>query len=297
MNIQQHELASIIDQYAVVEGLNQTIIPQVSLLKISTPDIPVPCIYQPCICFIAQGQKQVMLENHHYRYSPSEYLIISVELPLMSQILKASESEPYLMLKIDIDLQQLSELLILIGHPADLNKKTQRGIFVGKSDAAMADSVLRLARLLSTPDDIPVLAGQTMREIYYRLLQSDYGAMVAQTALKGSHMQNISLAIQKIKSEFETHISIDKLAGLSGMSISSFHAHFKAVTAMSPLQFQKSIRLIEARNLMLVNELDAASTAYKVGYESPSQFNREYARMFGKPPMQDISNLLSNQGK
>ncbi|MBL1419596.1 MAG: AraC family transcriptional regulator [Alphaproteobacteria bacterium] len=297
MNNQQPELVQIIVNHASNEGLNQTIIPQVSLLKISAPEIPVPSIYQPCICFIAQGQKQVTLDNQNYNYRPAEYLIISVDLPLMSQVTKASKDAPYLMLKIDIDLQQLAELLILTGHPADLTKKTQRGIFVGKSDQFMNDSVLRLANLLNTPEDIPILATQTMREIYYRLLQSDYGAILAQTALKGSHMQRISTAIQKIKTEFQTHISIDKLAELSGMSISSFHAHFKSVTSMSPLQFQKSIRLIEARNLMVIHEMDATSTAYKVGYESPSQFNREYARMFGKPPMQDIRNLRLNQGE
>lgn len=148
---------------------------------------------------------------------------------------------------------------------------------------------MRLAQLLDAPDDIPALASQTMREIYYRLLQSDYGAIMAQTALKGSHMQRISTAIQKIKNEFQNHLSVNKLADLSGMSVSSFHAHFKSVTGMSPLQFQKSIRLIEARNLMLTLKLDVASAAYKVGYESPSQFSREYARMFGKPPMQDVN--------
>lgn len=290
-NQQQQEFTHLIDKHSTAEGMIQTIIPNASLLRISTTDIPVPKIYQPSLCFIAQGQKQVLLNDETYIYSPTEYLIISVELPLMSQILKASKDHPYLLLKIDIDLQQLSELLIHIGHPSEMNNKTNRGLFVGKTDETLGDCLVRLARLLDTPKDVPILASQTIREIYYRLLCSDYGATMAQIALKGSHMQRISAAIQKIKTEFQTHIRIDELAELSGMSLSSFHAHFKSVTAMSPLQFQKSIRLIEARNIMLSNEMDVASTAYKVGYESPSQFNREYARMFGKPPMQDIISL------
>lgn len=295
-NQQQQEFTRIIDRHSTAEGMTQTIIPDVSLLRISATDMPVPKIYQPSLCFIAQGQKQVLLDEEIYTYSPTEYLIISVELPLISQILKASKDQPYLLLKINIDLQQLSELLIHIGHPSDMNNKTNRGLFVGNIDIVLGDSLVRLARLLDTPEDAPILASQTIREIYYRLLTSNYGATLAQIALKGSHMQRISAAIQKIKNEFQNHIRIDELAELSGMSLSSFHAHFKSVTAMSPLQFQKSIRLIEARNLMLVSQLDTASTAYKVGYESPSQFNREYARMFGKPPMQDINSLRVKQG-
>lgn len=285
----QKELSSIIGKYSILDGETASAIPGVSLFKASSVATALPSVYNPCLCIIAQGHKEVMLNKEIYRYGPSQYLIVSVDLPMMNQITSASEHEPYLLLKIDIDLQQLSELLIHIGHPARTSAATERGLFVGNVDQAMGDSILRLARLLDTPEDIPILAAQTIREIFYRILRSDYGDTVAQIALRGSHMQRIAAAIQKIKSSFHEAICVDDLAALAGMSISSFHAHFKSVTAMSPLQFQKSLKLMEARNLMITKDMDAARSAYEVGYESPSQFSREYARMFGNPPARDIS--------
>lgn len=286
--IQQKEFTSLIDKYSSSEGLNETDLPGVSLFRASSTEMPVPDVYEPSLCFIAQGYKQVMLDKEIYRYGPSQYLIVSVDLSIVSQIMKVSKDNPYLLLIIDIDLQQLAELLLHTGHSIPFRDKTYRGLFVGRVDEEIGDCVLRLTRLLGgTPEDIAVLAAQTMREIYYRLLSSDYGEPLAQIALKGSHMQRIASAIRKIKTDYQQHISVDELAQLAGMSVSSFHAHFKSVTAMSPLQFQKSIRLIKARNLMVADEMDATSTAYHVGYESPSQFNREYARMFGNPPRRD----------
>lgn len=229
-----------------------------------------------------------MLDKEFYHYDASEYLIVSVDLPVIAQITEASKDQPYFVIKIDIDLQQLSELLVHTGLPPRRNSANKRGLFVGKLDDSISECILRLAKLLDKPQDIPILATQTMRELYYRLLTSDDGDTVAQIALEGSHMQRIASALQKIKNEFQQKINIEELAELVGMSLSSFHAHFKSVTAMSPLQYQKSLRLMEARNLMIVNAMDAASSAYQVGYESSSQFNREYARMFGNPPGRDI---------
>lgn len=292
MDEKQHkELAILINRYSNREGENETLIPGVALFKAITTDTSLPGVYNPSLCFIAQGHKQVMLGNEIYHYGPSEYLTVSVDLPLIGQITEATKDKPYLVIKIDISLQQLSELLTHIGYPTPTKTKTKRGIFIGKSDEKMRGSVLRLAQLLETPEDIPVLAPQIIREILYRVLRSEHGDMVAQITLTGSHMQRISCAIQKIKSNYDELLSVDALAALTGMSVSSFHAHFKSVTAMSPLQFQKSLRLMEARNLMVTDGIDAASTAYRVGYESPSQFSREYARMFGNPPGRDISLL------
>lgn len=284
---QGKELISIIDRYSRKDGENETAIPGVSLFRASSTDAALPSVYSPCLCIIAQGHKQVMLDKEIYQYGPSQYLMVSVDLPLMNRIIKASKDAPYLLLKIDINLQQLSELLIHIDHQAR-SSRTERGVFVGDVDETMGDSILRLARLLDTPDDIPVLATQTLREVFYRVLRKDGGDLMAKVALKGSHMQRIASAIQKIKSDLHSAIAIEELAALAGMSLSSFHEHFKTATAMSPLQFQKSLRLIEARSLMISRDLDAAGAAYQVGYESPSQFSREYARMFGAPPGRDI---------
>lgn len=153
------------------------------------------------------------------------------------------------------------------------------------------DSILRLLRLLDEPEDIPMLSSQLTREILYRVLRSDYGHLLAKVAFKGSHVERVSHAIRAIKKNFSKTLTVEELAQIAGMSVSGFHAHFKTVTSMSPLQFQKQLRLIEARNLMLSKHLDATAAAYKVGYESPSQFSREYARMFGSPPRRDVSSL------
>lgn len=293
----QQELIDLIDQYSSVDGVNPTPIPGVTCFRASSTDTPIPSVhvYEPSLCVIVQGQKQLMLEDEVYRYGAADYLVTTVDLPVIGKVIEASPDEPYFCLKIDIDQQQLSDLLIHTGQTAAPQNSSKRGVFVGKTDARMGESVLRLARLLETPEDIPVLATQMLREVYYRVLRSEYGDTVAQISQHGSHMQRIATVVQKLKAEFREQISVEALAELAGMSLSSFHTHFKAVTAMSPLQFQKRLRLMEARRIMLGDAADASSAAYLVGYESPSQFSREYSRMFGNPPRRDIS-LLREQG-
>ena len=284
----QNELALLIDKYSSAEGLNETAIPGVSCFKATATDMRMPYVYDPSVCIIAQGSKQILLNTQVYRYGPSQYLVASVDLPVIGQITKASNNKPYLCLQITIDLQSLSELLIDTGRTVNSRTIAAPGLFVGKLDDSASDSVLRLARLLDRPDDIPVLAPMMKREIYYRLLCSDYGNTIARIALKGSVMQRIAAVIKTLKSSFDKPVSVESLAELAGMSLSTFHAHFKTVTSMSPLQFQKRLRLTEARQIMLIESADAASTAYRVGYESPSQFSREYARLFGFPPAADV---------
>ncbi len=285
------ELAELIDRHSSSTGGNETAIPGVSCYREIEPDRTTPTVYAPSLCVIAQGRKQAMLGREVYRYGPSEYLIVSVDLPITGTVTEASDARPYLCLKIDIDLQQLSELVLDTQRAIS---ESARGLFVGKLDPKTRESVLRLARLLDAPDDIPVLAPMMMREVYYRMLRSDYGDAIAQIALKGSNLQRIARAVRRIRADLTRPIKVKELAELAGMSTSSFHAHFKSVTAMSPLQFQKHLRLLEARKIMLSAGADAARTAYRVGYESPSQFSREYARMFGNPPARDIS-LLRRQ--
>jgi AraC-like DNA-binding protein len=285
------ELLGIIDHYATSEGMNETASPGVTFFRATDTETSLPGVYTPSLCFVAQGRKQVMLDKDVYTYGPGEFLIVSVHLPVMGRVTHASKEKPYFIIKVDIDLPVLSELMLHTNHPPLNKNTTMRGIFTGKTSEEMGESVTRFARLLNKPNDIPILAQQMKREIYYRALCSDHGDIIAQTALRGSHMQRIASAIEKIKTNFRHPLSIDELANITGMSTSSFHAHFKSVTAMSPLQYQKSLRLMEARNLMITHEQDATTTAYQVGYESPAQFSREYARMFGNPPIRDISAL------
>ncbi|QIB64889.1 AraC family transcriptional regulator [Kineobactrum salinum] len=289
---EKQELASLIGKFARQEGVNATPIPGVFSFKASTTERLTPSVYDPSLCIVAQGRKQAMLGEEIYYYNPSDYLVVSVDLPMIGQVTEASTDNPYLCMKIRLDFQQISELLVrdMDTHGSKPLPRT-RGLFVGKVEEPMSESVLRLARLLNSPEDIPVLAPSMIREVYYRLLRNNYGSTMVHTALKGSNMQRIASVIRKLKAELDQPISVKALAELANMSVSTFHLHFKSVTAMSPLQFQKRLRLIEARHLMLSRDLDVAATAYQVGYESPSQFSREYARMFGKPPGRDISQL------
>lgn len=287
-------LAAIVERFSRSgEGIQATAIPGVHCIRFSEPSARLPSVYAPCVCVIVQGRKRVFLEKETYEYRPSEYLAVSVDLPVIGEVTEGSRQKPYLCLQIELDQFQLAELLIQARLPVAEQKATQRGIFVGDVDGALGDCALRLARLLDSPQDIPLLAPMIKRELYYRLLTGAHAASIAQLARAGSAMQRIAMAIRELKSNFDKPVRIEDLAARTGMSVSSFHAHFKAVTAMSPLQYQKRLRLMEARQIMLMEQRDAASTAYRVGYESPSQFSREYARVFGNPPGRDIQQLTA----
>lgn len=288
---QQKTIIDLIARHTNADGLTVSPLPMVSFYRYTDVNKPIPSVYEPSLCIIVQGSKDVMLGKDVYGYGAMEFLVASVNLPIIGNITEASQSKPYFVLQVDIDVKQISELLSSMKKTPVTSKKTELGLFIGEVDKGLAESVVRLLQLMDTPDDIPILAESIRREVYYRMLCSEYGDAISQIALKGSPMHRISMAIKKLRQDFSRSISVDELAALSDMSVSSFHAHFKSVTNMSPLQFQKSIRLMEARNLMISNSLDAASTAYRVGYESPSQFSREYSRMFGNPPARDVEQL------
>lgn len=292
---QRVELAQLVDKFSTEEGIQSTAIPGVNCIRLTQINDQLPSVYTPSLCIIVQGKKRVLLEDEIYQYQPSEYLVVSVDLPVIGQVIEASKDMPYLCLQIELDQHQLAELMVQAKLPIKNKTPSQRGIFVGDVDESLGDGVLRLARLLEATQDIPLLAPMIKREIYYRLLNGQYGDVIAQMAQAGSHMHRISAAIQVLKNNYNKPIKIEALANQIGMSISSFHSHFKTVTAMSPLQFQKRLRLLEARKIMLADTQDAASTAYQVGYESPSQFSREYVRMFGHPPKRDMSLILSER--
>lgn len=245
----------------------------------------------PAFCVIAQGSKEVLLGSDRYQYDPMHYLLATVELPIASQILEASQAQPYLSLRLDLDPTLVGSVMVEAGYPSAQRSATVKAIDVSPLDANLLDAVVRLVRLIDSPDEAPVLAPLIKREIIYRLLIGVQGSRLRQIAVLGGYTHHIARAIDRLRKDFNQPLRIETIARELGMSVSGFHHHFKSVTAMSPLQFQKQLRLQEARRLMLGEDLDATSAAYRVGYDDASHFNREYKRLFGAPPMRDVERL------
>ncbi len=243
------------------------------------------------VCVTAQGSKEVLLGKQSYRYDPSHYLIASASLPIASRIIEASEEQPYLNLVLRLDPTLVGSVLVEAGHRVPLGNADVRALNVSPLDADLLDAVVRLVRLLDAPTDARVLASLVTREIVYRLLVGEQGRRLGQIAGMGDTAHRIAESIERIRKGFDRTLYIEDLARELGMSVSGFHHHFKAVTGLSPLQFQKQLRLQEARRLMIVERLDAASAGYRVGYEDASHFNREYKRLFGAPPLRDVQRL------
>jgi AraC-like DNA-binding protein len=248
-------------------------------------------MYEPRICVVAQGVKRVLLGDDVFVYDAHHYLITSVDLPTFVQIIEASREKPCLGLVMKLDQREISQLMVDSNLPPPHPQQSSRAMATGEITQPMLTSFLRLIDLLDEPKDIPILAPIIKREIFYRLLVGDQGARLRQIASAGSQSQQIARAIDWLKGNFAKPLRIDDLAAQVNMSTSTFHHHFRQVTAMSPLQYQKWLRLNEARRLMLAEDQDAAAAAFQVGYESPSQFSREYSRLFGDSPLRDITSL------
>lgn len=261
------------------------------LARLSAPLERVHSVLEPSFCVIAQGSKEVFLGSTRYQYDPFHYLLTTIELPRASQVLEASRERPYLSFRLELDPALVSAVMVEAGHTAPPRHADARAVAVSPLDVNLLDAVVRLVRLVDSPDEAPVLMPLITREIIYRLLMSNQGGRLCHLTVSGSYMPDIARAIQRLRQEFDQPVRIEELAQELGMSVSSFHHHFKAVTAMSPLQFQKQLRLQEARRLMLSENLDAASAAYRVGYNDASHFNREYKSLFGVPPMRDVQRL------
>ncbi|AHM66206.1 AraC family transcriptional regulator [Paenibacillus polymyxa] len=288
---QQKELTSLIERHSLRNRPRETAIPSLFFYQHSSKTEPVYRVYKPSFCFVVQGLKEILLAQENFKYGPSDYLIASMNLPVIGQIIKASPGSPYLSLKLEFTHNQILEVLNDSKIQVKLKENAKRALFVGRMVPSIQDAVLRLARLLDTPEEIPFLAPLYTKEILYRLLQGPYGAELAQIAVEGSSTYRIREAIDYIVQHWDQSFRIEDLAETASMSISSFHRHFKEVTSMSPIQFQKQLRLQEARRILLAESADAADVAYRIGYESSSQFNREYSRMFGAPPRADIKRL------
>jgi AraC-like DNA-binding protein len=261
------------------------------LFRSSTPTERLHGVSKPSLCVIAQGSKEVLLGDSRYRYDPAHYLLVTVELPVVGQVVEASAERPYLSFRLELDPALVGSVMVEAGHLSSGNRGDARAIDVSPLDANLLDTVVRLMRLLDSPAEVRVLRPLITREIVYRLLMGDQGNRLRHLALLGGHPDRISEAVERLRREFNQPLRIDSLARELGMSVSGFHHHFKAVTAMSPLQFQKQIRLQEARRILLGENLDAASAGYRVGYDDASQFSREYKRLFGQPPLRDVERL------
>lgn len=284
-----NELRALIERHCVSTRF-ETAIPRVTLLRSCTQTGPARVLYEPLFCVVAQGRKQVMVGDKMLIYDTAKYLVVSVDLPASGAILDASANEPYLAFSMRLDRGSLASLLLELASIDD-DGAPSAGMAVSPIDAELLDPVIRLLRLLDRPRDMAILSPLIEREILYRLLTGAQGRMLRQIALSDSRLSCISRAIDWIKHNYSETMRVEALAEIAGMSGSSFHRHFKAVTSMSPLQFQKQIRLQEARRLLLVQRADAGSIGFAVGYESQSQFSREYSRLFGEPPARDAARL------
>ncbi|BDR16545.1 AraC family transcriptional regulator [Vibrio sp. STUT-A11] len=291
MNVSASILAEKIQKWTGDATQVDTEIPGLRLSRWTTPTPPTSYTHNPSICLIAQGKKRVLLGEDSYIYDANHFLISSVNLPITANILEASEEAPYLGIIMELDLQEISQLIVDSELSLNSGKEAQKGIAVGELSNSLQDAFIRLMTLLDEPDNIKILAPVIKREIFYRLLMTEQGVRLNQIVTTGSHSHQIAKAIDWLKNNFVKPLSVGDLAAYSGMSKSAFYTHFRSMTSMTPLQFQKKLRLSEARRLMLTENLDAMATTFKVGYESPSQFSREYSRLFGAPPSKDIKAL------
>ncbi|MCA9044473.1 MAG: AraC family transcriptional regulator [Planctomycetaceae bacterium] len=285
-------LVSAVQRHATVERTVGTAIPELHLSWFETPTQLTALVYEPCICIVVQGGKEVLLAGESYQLDPAHFLLVSVDLPVDARVVDATTSKPYLGLKLSIDPRVVGDLMAE-GSDIPSAGPSTRGLDVTPLDSRLLNAVTRLVSLLDEPRDIRPLAPLIIREIAHRVLTGPQGLRLRQIALAGAPAYRIARAIRWLKDHFADQLKIESLAEQVGLSTSSFHLHFKNVTTMTPLQYQKRMRLQEARSLMIGEKLDAADAAFRVGYESPSQFSREYRRMFGAPPRQDVNAVLS----
>ncbi|MEM9154173.1 MAG: AraC family transcriptional regulator [Cyanobacteria bacterium P01_F01_bin.33] len=288
---QCQELATLVTKHTKGNGVHPTAIDRLSFARSDVISTTTYSVAQPYFAIIVQGKKKVFLGEEMHPYHAGQYLVLSVDLPISGCVVEATPDKPCLVLKLNLDLVQLCALVSQMSFSSAKQENSVRGLCVSNADVTLIECALRLVKLLDSPQDILILAPMMLRELYYRLLVGEQSKTVRQIATSGSSMQRIASAIQLIEAEFTQLLRIEDLAKRVKMSTSSFHQHFKQVTSMSPLQYQKQLRLLEARRLMLSEDFDARTAAYQVGYQSPSQFNREYCRMFGATPMRDIERL------
>lgn len=288
-------LAQKLDRHAVNVGENETAIPKLLLFRRTSPTSCYCGAYEPSFNLFAQGRKRVKLGENVYDCAGSSFLISSIDVPVESQILEASEDVPLLSLLLKLDIAMVREILMHEDQLENSSASTPSGLAMGVASMELLEACSRLISLLSRPQEIPFMSGLIQREIVYRLLCSPQGRRLRSIATNGDLSNRTARAITWLKENYRRPLHIDELASIARVGVSTLHHQFRALTSMSPLQYQKTLRLHAARKRMLLGGLDATSAAYEVGYESVSQFNREYSRLFGQPPMRDIKTLRENQ--
>jgi len=277
-----------IARHVLTDGTFECALPGVKLIRCSAPTMPMPVIYEPTVCFIAQGRKRASLGASIFHYDPASYLVASVGLPVVGTVVEATPEHPYLSLQLDLNSPELTELALK--HPRqDGAGAVSVGLTLNEMTAGLLDAATRLVTLLDTPEDIEALGPLAVREVFYRLLSGSSGGVIYAITQSDSRQGQIARTIIWIRAHFKEVFRIDEVARIAGMSRSTFHDHFKAVTAMSPLEFRNQLRMQEARRLMVSDGMDAASAGYQVGYDSPSQFSRDYLRVFGAAPAKDAN--------
>ena len=268
-----------------------TAMPGLALYRNTAPTAPNPCTYEPSLLLIPQGKKRVDLGKQSYVFGESTFLLTSIELPIVSRVSIASLERPYLAFFLKLDMGIVRDVLHTEEVRIPAPPLGTRGMVLGEATVELLTPCLRMVQLLGAPEDVPFFGKLLQREIIYRLLQGPQGDRLRSVATLADQDYRTAKAVFWLRENFEKTLNVDELASTAGMSRSTLHHHFRGLTAMSPLQFQKQLRLRAARQRMLTDEIDAASAAFEVGYESPSQFNREYKRLFGKPPMRDVLTL------
>lgn len=284
----QAELADRVMRAARAEGMTASGIPGLDLIRFDQPSRPLPTVYEPSLCVVVQGRKQTQLSGEIYTYDALHYLVVSMSLPVVGQVIEATPERPYLCLRFVMQPAVVHELQQQIGVRSTTPAPARRALYLARSSAPLLDAVLRVVRLMDMPQEAAVLAPLALREIHYRALTGELGQHLLDLCSIDGTAQRIARAIDLIKRRYTESLRVEELAAVAHMSSSALHHRFKAVTAMSPLQFQKQLRLQEARRLMLLEGLEAAAAGHRVGYESPSQFSRDYRRLFGAPPRQEI---------
>jgi len=279
-------IASALPEDGSIEPL-----PGLSLTRRSEPQAPLHGLFKPTLCVIAQGSKEVLLGGNRYRYDPLHYLLVTVDLPTVTQVVDASKERPYLSFSLELSPALVGSVMVELGYSSEQEHAEARAIAVSPLDARLLDTVVRLVRVIESPTEARILTPLISREIIFRLLMGEQGGRLRHLALSGGYASDIAKAVEWLRQNFDQPVRVEELAHELGMSVSGFHRRFKAVTALSPLQFQKQLRLQEAHRLLLGEDLDVATAAYRVGYNDASHFNREYKSVFGDPPLRHIQRL------
>lgn len=277
------------DVHAGGDGLAPTTIPGLMAVRATAPSDLIHAVQRPLACLVLQGGKRVTAGARMFEFAAGDSLLVTADIPTVGQITRASVAAPYYSLVLELDPAVIADLVAQMAPPAIADHAPLR---VDPTEAETADAALRLMKLLDRPESLPVLQGQLLREMHYWLLAGRHGDAIRKLGWPDGHVQRVARAVQVLRRDYAKPIAVERLAAIAGMSASSFHQHFRNITSLSPLQFQKQLRLIEARRLMQSQGASASSAAYTVGYESVPQFTREYGRMFGRPPVADARAAL-----